>query len=191
MGDCWWCVLREASSSLPEHWAIVTFSTVQMVKMFHSHTLPAWLAEGALKVNSHSLSARNTFKASVSHCLISSLNSFFAPTKFVPWSQRSWQTASLRLIKHLKALMKSSVDMSSSISRWTAREDSHVKMSPYLLHSLQPCLVTNGPKQSIPQNMKGAETSQCSLGTSDICCSSTGHLSFRHFTHLCINLVTD
>lgn len=130
-------VLREASSSRPGHCAKVAFSTFLMVLICRSQTPPAWLAEGALKTNSHCLSVRKISSSLVSQCLSASLNSFLAPMKLEPWSQCNCRTAPLRLIKHLNALMNESVDKSSSISIWTALEYRHVKIRPYLLYSLR------------------------------------------------------
>ena len=47
-----------------------------------------------------------------------SASSFLAPTKFVPWSERSWRTVPRLLIKRRNALIKESVSIVLRVSRW-------------------------------------------------------------------------
>lgn len=79
--------------------------------------------------------------------------------------------------------MKASVDMSSSISIWMALQQKQVKRSPYLLQDFRPCLVRNGPKTSIPQNVNGGDGSIRSEGMFAIFCSSVGLRNLQHLTH--------
>lgn len=53
-----------------------------------------------------------------------------------------------------------------------------VKRRPYLVCTLRPCLMRNGPKQSIPQYVKGGDESTRSGGRSAIFCFSVVLLSF-------------
>ena len=59
-------------------------------------------------------------------------------------------------MKHLSPLMNESVERSSSISIWIALEQRHVNSRPYRFTSFLPFFVRNGPKQSIPVNVKGS-----------------------------------
>lgn len=67
--------------------------------------------------------------------------------------------------------MKASVDRSSS---------RHVKRRPYLLFSFLPCLVTNGQKQSMPQKVKGGDSSVRSAGRSAVFGVVYMYVSQRH-----------
>ena len=101
-------------------------------------------------------------------------SSFLAPTKLEPWSDLSYWMGPRIAVKHLKALMKASVVM-SNCSMCTARELMQVNITAYLFNSL-PSLIVNGPKQSIPQYVKGRDDSTLSSGRFAIFWPSVGCL---------------
>ena len=68
-------------------------------------------------------------------------SSFFAPTKFVPWSDLSSWTFPPRLMKRLSAFRNESVDMALRVSKCIAREERQVNMRPHRLSSFRPLLM--------------------------------------------------
>ena len=58
------------------------------------------------------------------------LSSCCAPTKLVPWSDLSYLTAPLRLMKRLNALIKEELSSELAVSRWTLLEPIHVNNTP-------------------------------------------------------------
>ena len=114
-----------------------------------SQTPPWLLALGVFITNSMLCSVKQ-LRSVGSVCDKSFTNSLLTLTKSVPLSQYMlW--ASLRMHrKHLRALMKESVDMLSKTSRCTARLYMQVKRRPYLYSSVHLPLRWKGPKQSIP-----------------------------------------
>ena len=126
-------VLRDSSSSCLELCCKRDESTFRTVCIWHSHTLPMWLADG-------------TFISKViqSHCSFKRLDLIFlwcilfkasiscrrAPTKLVPRSLRGWWTGPRRLVNRLNAFRNESVTSELAISRWIALEAIHVNMSP-------------------------------------------------------------
>lgn len=125
-----------------------TFPTVLICL---SHMPSTWLEWGAFMLKLQCFSAKNVVRQLASTCFRASLSSFLAPTKLLPWSHLISHTAPLNTIKHLRPLIKTSVDMSSNISMWRAPQQRHVKGRPYCLWILCPSLVKNGPKRSVPQ----------------------------------------
>ena len=111
-------------------------------------------------------------------------NSFLAPTKFEPWSDRSCWMGPLIAVKHLKAVMKALVVMSSNCSICSARELVQVTISASLFSSFPLSLAVNGPKQSIPQYVKGGVGSTLSSGRSAIFWPSVVLLCRLQWTHL-------
>ena len=103
-------------------------------------------------------------------------SSFLAHTKLEPWSDLSCWTGPRIAVKHLKALMKASVVMSSRCSMCTARELMQVNITAYFFNSLLPSLMVNGPKQSIPQYVNGGADSTLSSGRFAIFWPSVGRL---------------
>ena len=91
-------------------------------------------------------------------------SSFLAPTKFEPWSDLICWMGPRIAVKHLNALMKASVVMSSNCFMCTAREFMQVNITAYLFSSFLLSLTVNGPKQSIPQYAKGGVDSTLSSG---------------------------
>ena len=131
-------VRSEASLSLSLESERVAFRTLLTVLIWWSHTPPAWLEWGAFMTKSHCFCDRNVLSLCMSSSFKAALNSFFAPTKFVPWSHWIWRTAPRIAIKHLRPFMKASVDISSNISMWMAPEQKQVKSSPYRLCGFLP-----------------------------------------------------
>lgn len=80
--------------------------------------------------------------------------------------------------------MNESVVRTESISICTARDDKQVSKRPNLLYVLHPSLIRNGPKQSIPEYVKGGKGFTLSGGRSAIFCSSTGLPYFLQRTSL-------
>ncbi len=81
--------------------------------------------------------------------------------------------------------MKASVVRSSSVSLCTALEHKQVNSYPYSFSSfLFPSCTMKGPRQSMPQYVKGGDASVLSSGRSDIFLTSVVLLYLLHFTHL-------
>ena len=74
-------------------------------------------------------------------------SSFLAPAKFEPWLDLSCFIGPPIAVKHLKALMKAWVVMSSNCSMCTAQELMQVNITVYLFSSFLLSLTMNGPKQ--------------------------------------------
>ena len=74
-------------------------------------------------------------------------SSFLAPAKFEPWLDLSCFIGPPIAVKHLKALMKAWVVMSSNYSMCTAQELMQVNITVYLFSSFLLSSTVNGPKQ--------------------------------------------
>ena len=81
-------------------------------------------------IQSQSLARRNSLARAWSSSCKAAASSFLAPTKLVPWSDRSSRTFPRLLMKRRRALMKESTSMEFSVSRWTARDARQVKIRP-------------------------------------------------------------
>ena len=79
-------------------------------------------------------------------------------------------------MKHLKALMKALVVMSSNCSMCIARELMQVNITAYLFSSFLLSLMVKGSGQSIPQYVKSGVDSTLSSGRSPIFWPSVGLL---------------
>ena len=119
------------------------------VRIGRSQTPPTWLEDGTFmpKVNQSQFSWSNSaLMRSWSSSASAAFNSCLAPTKFVPWSLRSWRTGPLRHIKRRSAFIKASVSSEVEVSKWTALEAKHVNRTPYLFICFLPSLMEKGPK---------------------------------------------
>ena len=122
--------VRNASSS---NWLPCSFNKTERtdltVLMSLSHEPPIWNGARTFRlksIQSHSFVKRNPLTRPRSSSYKASVSTFLAPTKFVPWSERSSRTFPRLLIKRRKALMKESVYSVLRVSRWTARDARHV-----------------------------------------------------------------
>ena len=68
-------------------------------------------------IQSQSFAWRNSLTRAWSSSCKAAASSFLAPTKFVPWSERSSRTFPRLLMKRRRALMKESASMEFSVSR--------------------------------------------------------------------------
>ena len=113
-------------------------NTLQIVLIWHSHTLPAWLADGGFILKVIQLQFSFSNPALILFWSIdckASWNSHLAPMKFVPWSLCSWQTGTLLQMKRRKALRNKSVSKVFETTRCTARDTMHVKRATYRIYS--------------------------------------------------------
>ena len=123
--------------------------TFLTVRICHSQTPPMWLEDrtSIAKVNQSQFPRSNSvLMCSWLSSASAAFNSCLAPTKFVPWSLRSWQISPLRHVKRQSAFIKASVSSEVEVSRWMALEAKHVNRTLYLFISFLPSLTEKGPK---------------------------------------------
>ena len=103
-------------------------------------------------------------------CIFSrdNFNSFEAPTKFVPWSQRIHEIGPRIEINRRRARMNESEERSVHTSICMALEYKHVKTHPYRFTIERRILIWKGPKKSHPTFSKGVDLEIRSIGRSDI-----------------------
>ena len=106
--------------------------TLRIVPIWRSNTPPKCDAEGGLNTNSiwQFWDSKNDLMGLSSIFSRDNFNSFEAPTKFVPWSQRIHETGPLIEMKRRRAKMNESEDKSLQTSIWIALEYRQVKTHP-------------------------------------------------------------
>lgn len=114
-------VLREVLSSLCADWSRMAVRTHLTIRIYRSQTPP--------------IHKKNTSK-SLSWSISFMSNSLLAPTKLVPWAHFTRWTLPLMVTNVLKALINTSVVMSSIISVCMSLEHRQTSKRPYICWSI-------------------------------------------------------
>ena len=110
-------VRRDSSSNCDPCSSNRPLSAFRTVRIMRSHTPPAWLAVGVFSLNSnqsHSFFNKKFRTSSLSIFSRASFSSPLAPTKLVPWSDRSCLTGPLLAKKHRRTFINESVKPNGS-----------------------------------------------------------------------------
>lgn len=165
-----------------------------VVPIILSHTPPMCEERGKLKIHVVPCSVRQSYIGPSFTLSVLICNSFTAPTKLVPLSERMILIQPRIAINRMREFMNAEVVISSSTSIWTALIARHVKRTAHPLLVADPPLVflviiSQGPKTYTPINQNGGYPGRMrSAGKSDIFWQSKG-LRSLHITQLCIREV--